>query len=453
MITFLRHIQRNLVWAIPVVMLAGFFAGVTTDVKSLKQLILPFTFLMVYPMMVNLQIKKIFEGGDAKVQIVTQLLNFAVIPFMAFALGKIAFPNSPYITLGLLLASLLPTSGMTISWTGMAHGNIPAAIKMTVFGLLIGSVLTPLYVKSLMGTVIEIPLVRIFKQILIVVLLPLVLGNITQQLLVWRYGQAKYQKDIKGIFPLFSTLGVLGVVFIALSLKAESIAANPVQLAGLILPLIILYGMNFTISTVIGKMFFSRGDAIALVYGTVMRNLSIALAIAMTVFGKEGSQIALIIALAYIVQVQSAAWYVKLTHRIFGEKIADAKAREVMLEGVFALHLSDTLSNAVKLLAEEHIHSVAILDDNDKPVGMVSGDSIINAVADDFPYDTPLGSLSLDPVVIVAPGTPLKTMMESMKRAHEYKALVLDAQGRVSHVIPQEELLLRLVEETPEKAV
>ncbi|MEM7669309.1 MAG: hypothetical protein AAF317_09185 [Pseudomonadota bacterium] len=72
------------------------------------------------------------------------------------------------------------------------------------------------------------------------------------------------------------------------------------------------------LSTLVGKFFFARGDAIALVYGTVMRNLSIALAIAMTAFGNEqGSEIALIIAMAYIIQVQAAAWYVRCTDRIF----------------------------------------------------------------------------------------------------------------------------------------
>jgi predicted Na+-dependent transporter len=71
---------------------------------------------------------------------------------------------------------------------------------------------------------------------------------------------------------------------------------------------------------------FERGDAIALVYGTVMRNLSIALAIAITVFGaKQGSEIALIIAMGYIIQVQSAAWYVKLTDKIFGQPLPEAQ--------------------------------------------------------------------------------------------------------------------------------
>jgi len=36
------------------------------------------------------------------------------------------------------------------------------------------------------------------------------------------------------------------------------------------------------------------------------------------VFGGESAGAALVIALAYILQVQSAAWYVKLTNRLFG---------------------------------------------------------------------------------------------------------------------------------------
>jgi len=64
---------------------------------------------------------------------------------------------------------------------------------------------------------------------------------------------------------------------------------------------------------------------VALVYGTVMRNLSIALAVAMNAFGPAGSEAALVIAMAYIVQVQSAAWYVKLTDRIFGPPAPQAK--------------------------------------------------------------------------------------------------------------------------------
>ena len=170
-----------------------------------------------------------------------------------------------------------------------------------------------------MGTVVEIPLASIFRQIVIIVFLPMLLGLLTRVSLIRIVGERKYHWDLKRKFPAFSTLGVLGIVFVAMALKAKDIIENPMVLLSFLLPLAILYAVNFLLSTIVGKLFFNRGDAIALVYGTVMRNLSIALAIAMTAFGNEqGSEIALIIAMAYIIQVQAAAWYVRFTRKIFG---------------------------------------------------------------------------------------------------------------------------------------
>lgn len=316
----LTFLQKNLIWTVPLFMGAGFALGMLMDHPSLlKVLILPLTFMMVYPMMVTLQFKKIGEGGDVKVQIVSQLINFGVIPFLAYFMGKWFFPESSYLALGLLLVALLPTSGMTISWTGMSKGNMAAAVKMTVVGLLLGSVLTPLYIQGLMGRVISIPMDKIFAQITVVVVLPMTAGFLTQLLIIKNMGQERFHGDIKKRFPPLSTLGVLLIVLVAMALKAKSIAADPGQFLSLIPALLTLYAINILFSTAVARAFFNRGDGLALVYGTVLRNLSIALAIAMTSFGEEGSDMALIIALGYIIQIQLSSWYVKLSPRIFGK--------------------------------------------------------------------------------------------------------------------------------------
>jgi predicted Na+-dependent transporter len=102
----------------------------------------------------------------------TQFINFAIIPFIAYGLGLYFFPNKPYMALGLLLAALLPTSGMTISWTGFAKGNMGAAINMTVIGLTLGSIATPFYVQALMGAKVDVNFMLIVKQIFIIVFCP-----------------------------------------------------------------------------------------------------------------------------------------------------------------------------------------------------------------------------------------------------------------------------------------
>jgi predicted Na+-dependent transporter len=220
--------------------------------------------------------------------------------------------------LGLLLAGLVPTSGMTISWTGLARGNMAAAVKMTVIGLTLGSLATPVYVQLLLGARIEVDMLVVVRQIAVIVFLPMAAGFITQQLLIKKVGQPRFQKEIGPRFPGISTIGVLGIVFVAMALKAQAIAGAPQMLVTIMMPLLLVYGANYVISTLAGRMFLPRGDAIALVYGSVMRNLSIALALAINAFGERGADAALVVAMAYIIQVQSAAWYVKYTDRIFG---------------------------------------------------------------------------------------------------------------------------------------
>ena len=438
----ISFLQKNLVHSIPIFMVLGIIFGYFYDSTSLNILIMPLTFLMVYPMMVNLQIRKVFAEGDGRVQIVTQLINFAIIPFIAFGIGRLFFADMPLIALGLLLAALLPTSGMTISWTGFAKGNLNAAIKMTVIGLILGSLATPLYARWLMGTVIEIPLAAIFRQIALIVFLPMIAGYATQRFIIFRYGAAKYHKDIKQRFPMLSTLGVLGIVFVAMALKSQTIIAQPTMLISLIVPLILLYGINFTLSTVIGKYFFSRADGIALVYGTVMRNLSIALAIAMTVFGPQGSDIALIIALAYIIQVQAAAWYVKFTDRIFGKAPEDT-AEDIMEEGFFALHNDSTLKAAINLLDEEHIHSIVVLDDKEKPQGLLTTEMITDLLSDEKLVSKKLSSIELMPIVQLKGSVPIKTVLKTMKKTHGYKVLITDKDGNIEGVITESDIINR----------
>lgn len=314
----LGKITKNLIIVIPGMMIAGFLFGIFFNALFLKSMIIPFTFLMVYPMMVNLNIKKVFEGGDLKAQVLTQIINFGIIPFLAYGIGLIFFKDQPYMALGFLLAGLVPTSGMTISWTGFARGNLEAAVKMTVIGLTLGSIATPFYVKFLMGRTIEIDFFKVLQQIVMIVFLPMAAGFITRQGLVKKYGQKEFKLSIGPKFPAISTLGVIGIVFIAMALKAKGIAASPGMLLNILVPLVIIYAFNFILSSVAGRYLLPRGDAIAMVYGSVMRNLSIALAIAINAFGKEGTDAALVVAIAYIIQVQSAAWYVKFTDRIFG---------------------------------------------------------------------------------------------------------------------------------------
>ena len=368
---FLSKLQKNLVWAIPVSMLLGLVYGFLFNALPLKQFIIPITFIMVYPMMVTLNINHMFKGKDLKLQVSTQVINFIIIPMIVLLIGKLFLSGADekfgLWAVGLFLIGVLPTSGMTISWTGFAKGNKEAAIKMVVFGLIIGALAAPIYTKIFMGTTIEVNMLHMFKQIAIFVFLPLFAGLLTQYLGVKKWGQKQWNQRVKPKFPPFSALGVILIAFLAMSLKAKNIIANPEDIISILIPLIVFYFVSYLFLTIFGKLFFKREDAIAMVFGVVMRDLSIALAIAMTAFGKQGMTIALLISLAYIIQIQSAAWYVKFADFLFGqskedylpspasEKIAETSTGEVeesmavtISKILFATDMSQTAKHAVK---------------------------------------------------------------------------------------------------------
>ncbi len=323
MLNVLKILQNNLVSAIPISMLCGLIGGgYLFDAGPLKQLIIPITFLMVYPMMVTLNLKSIFKGRDLRLQLTTQFINFIIVPAVVFTIGKIFLNGDAekygLWAVGLFLIGVLPASGMTISWTGFANGNKEAATKMLVFGLIIGAIAAPIYTKIFMGATVDVDMLHMFKQISIFVFVPLVAGILTQQYLVRKHGKKVWLDIYKPKFPAVSALGVILIAFVAMSLKAKNILANPGDIITIIIPLIIFYFISYSLLTIVGKLFFQRSDAIAMVFGVVMRDLSIALAIAMTAFQEQGMTIALLISLAYVIQIQSAAWYVKLVPFLFG---------------------------------------------------------------------------------------------------------------------------------------
>ncbi len=311
----LAWIKKNLIISILVSMSLGVLIGANINMSFLSVTILPLTFVLVYPMMVTLNLGSIFGKMNVKLQLVTQLINFIIYPLVAFGLGLLFFREDPYLRLGLLMIGLLPTSGMTISWTVMAKGNVNSAIKMVVFGLLLGAFLSPLYITFFLGEAVNVPMMKIFTQIIVVVLLPLIAAYITQIVLKKKYGTEKFNRKIKPKFPLVSILGVVLIIFVAMSLKADKLVQNPTILIDILVPLILMYISFGFISLAVAKLFFNREDGIALSNGTLVRSLSVALAISLSAF--QSFEIILLISVAYTLQVQLAAWNVRLAEKIY----------------------------------------------------------------------------------------------------------------------------------------
>lgn len=313
-----NYINKYLLSVITTTVIIALLFGFYFDLKSAKNLILPFTIFIVYPIMIGMPLKGIFVFDDKKVLTYALIVNFFFIPLIGYSIVSLFFRSEMVLSLGLLLIAVLPTSGgMTIAWTSLAKGNVKAAIKMTVAGLILGAIFAPFYLKVFLGQTLDIPILTVMRQIFMIIFIPLILGQATRVILLKKLGNAYFKENIKPKLSLISTWGLIGIIFIAVSLKAISIINNPLLVFSIIIPLTIFYIITYLLVSLIGKFLLIRSDAISLIYASALRSLSIALVLAITVLGEKGAEVALLVAVAYIIQIQTATWFVKITAIFF----------------------------------------------------------------------------------------------------------------------------------------
>ena len=309
-IFFLPARQTALV--IPFVLITGFVVGLLVDTSGLKTIILPVTMLMIYPTMIGFRLGEVLNLRQSKLMLTASLVNFVVIPAIAFVLGRTFLLDDPQLFAGLIITALLPTSNLTIAFTMLAKGNVPGAIKLTTIGLLLGSLLTPLYLTVMVGQYLPIDLLGTLKTITFVILIPLVAGVLTYRLLMKKMTPEAFAKRLKPVLPATSSWGMVLIVFSSVSMNASRIAHHLDIFFEAILVQLGFFLLNYLIAVLAGRFFFKREDALALVFGTALRNLAIAMGLAASVFGPNA---ALMISIAFLIQPQAAAWFIRLNEK------------------------------------------------------------------------------------------------------------------------------------------
>lgn len=304
--------SRNTASVIPVTLVLGFITGLLVDTSSLKNYILFVTVLMIYPTMIGFKLNEVFNLRHGKILLTSVVINFLIIPLIAYILGKTFLMNNPEFFAGLIITSLLPTSNLTIAFTMLAKGNVPGAVKLTTIGLLLGSLLTPLYLSVLIGKHLPVDILGTLITISEVILIPLILGVLSYKLLLKKYSAEDFQKKIKPYLPAISSWGMVFIIFSSISMNASRIASHLDIFAVALFVQVVFFLFNYIISIFVGRTFFKRDDALALVFGTALRNLAIAMGLSATAFGPNA---ALMVSLAFLIQPQAATWFIKLNEK------------------------------------------------------------------------------------------------------------------------------------------
>ena len=303
---------RNLLYVIPGVIFVGLIIGRFVDTSPMKTLILPVAVMTIFPAMIGFQPRELVRFTELRLMVVNLLLNFLVLPLTGLLIGSLLLASWPELRTGLLIISVIPGGNMVVPFTMLFGGNVKASLKLSASNLILGSLLAPIFLYMLAGKLVEIDISHIGKTIGLVVFLPLCMGVITYNLLLRRYSQEQFQKKIKPLLPAVSSWGLMYIVFTSVSMKSRMIFSYPELILQALSSLVLWYGIIFVLCITLGRLFFNRKDAMTLLLNVELRNLAIAIGLAVTAFS---SQTAMMVALGFLFQQQFAIWFWKLDKR------------------------------------------------------------------------------------------------------------------------------------------
>ncbi len=284
---FNQFFRQNLFYLVIASMTLGLLFGWLAPgmAKSLKVLIVPILFLMIYSMIIPMNFSELLNIKKYIKSTSWGLFTMTILaPLIAWGLSFLIPAQYSILKIGLILASLMPPGGMIISWTGLLDADVELAMILQTITFILSIITIPLGITLLLGTNAHFSQMLLLKNIALYIFLPLIAGYITQLGLRRIWTKERIQ-TLKPNLATLSGLCAITIIFIATSLKTHFILAHPaIFLWGLIFAFI-YYFFTF-LSTLFLTAFVipEYEQQMPIVYGTTSKNLSIGIALALSVF-------------------------------------------------------------------------------------------------------------------------------------------------------------------------
>ncbi len=258
-----------------------------------------FIWLMIYPMMVQVDFTSIKEvGRRPKGLVLTLVVNWLIKPFTMAALGWLFFrvffagwvdpqTASEYIA-GMILLGVAPCTAMVFVWSQLAKGDPNyTLVQVSINDLILVFAFAPLTAFLLGMTNITVPWETLVLSVVLYVVLPLMAGVATRRWLLARGGEPALSGFLHRIKPA-SILGLLATVALLFGLQAPEILSNPQAIVLIAIPLLIQsYGIFVLAYWMARRLRLSHDVAApACLIGT-SNFFELAVAVAISLFGMQ----------------------------------------------------------------------------------------------------------------------------------------------------------------------
>jgi ACR3 family arsenite transporter len=234
----------------------GLFGAVAKlEFAHVNLVVAVFIWVMIYPMMVQIDFSSIKDvGKKPKGLVLTLIINWLIKPFTMAALGWLFFrvifadwvdPQTAgeYIA-GMILLGVAPCTAMVFVWSQLTKGDPNyTLVQVSVNDIIMIFAFAPIAAFLLGVSDIHVPWETLLLSVVLYVVLPLVAGVLTRHWLERRGNGIRLDGFLHTLKP-WSILGLLATVVLLFGFQAETIIAQPLSIGMIAIPLLIqTYGI------------------------------------------------------------------------------------------------------------------------------------------------------------------------------------------------------------------
>jgi len=325
MLAILEFVRQNLAYLVLAGLGAGIIKGHYYPMPYSRIICISALLVMIFPVFINLEVEKGIREFHNSIRpaSVAAIVNFLLYPALAFGLGWLFLRERQAMWLGLVLLSLVPTSGMTINWTYFTKGNMHVAMAIVSSSILGAVVVLPLAVPALTAAIIGQAGVEVDKEVILeklffVIVIPVIFGWTARKIII-RYKGYDFFKRLKPVNSGISACGVLLVSFLVMSLEStQAIVEDLPALPLIFLPVGLFYLLIFGMGHYLGRELFPAGVAKAFFFGTAARYHVITLGVVLGTFRESPylGYIVIPVAVGLAVQIPALAFYARWLQRL-----------------------------------------------------------------------------------------------------------------------------------------
>ncbi|MDG1931249.1 MAG: ACR3 family arsenite efflux transporter [Luminiphilus sp.] len=232
-----------------------FAALALLEVAGVNLVVAVLIWIMIYPMMVQVDLGSIRDIGQRpKGLVITLVVNWLIKPFTMAALGWLFFrvffaglvdpqTATEYIA-GMILLGVAPCTAMVFVWSHLTKGDANyTLVQVSINDLIMIFAFAPLAAFLLGITNIVVPWETLILSVMLYVVIPLVAGAMTRKVLHSPDSPERLDSLLAVLKP-YSIAGLLGTIILLFGLQAQTILAQPLDIVLIAIPLLIqTYGI------------------------------------------------------------------------------------------------------------------------------------------------------------------------------------------------------------------